>query len=264
MPYVKSGNINIYYEEIGTGFPLVLLMGLGTDHTGWDKHVVDFKKHFRCILVDNRGTGKSDKPEGPYKSYEMARDVIAVMDSLSIEKAYVNGCSMGGTIAQELYFAAPERVEKIVLTASFSYLDRYTFRILECFKTLYSKLLAKEAQKVINMFCFSRDYFNNNLYELEENEDLISEESKVTAYAYCAQVDAIQAFDSKERIKKISCPCLVIDGDKDSFVDIEQIKWMKDILQNSKLIVFKGKGHTFHLEEPKKYNTEVIKFLNNV
>lgn len=77
-------------------------MGLGADGSLWEEHVKVYEKHFRCILIDNRGSGRSDKPEGPYSTKEMAEDIVGFMKALQIEKAHVSGISMGSGIAQEL------------------------------------------------------------------------------------------------------------------------------------------------------------------
>jgi pimeloyl-ACP methyl ester carboxylesterase len=72
MPSIKVNNINIFYNEVGSGEPLILIMGLGADNLLWEKHIDKCKEKFRCIAIDNRDAGQSDKPEGPYTTYEMA------------------------------------------------------------------------------------------------------------------------------------------------------------------------------------------------
>ena len=70
--YVKSNNTNIYYQVVGEGEPLVLFMGFGADGNAWEKHVKNYQDHFQCIVLDNRGVGASDQPEGPYTTKMMA------------------------------------------------------------------------------------------------------------------------------------------------------------------------------------------------
>ncbi len=110
----------LHVQTIGRGTPLLLLMGLGAAGDKWAPNVEVYKEHFRCILVDNVGAGRSDKPQQEaYSVKEMARDAAAVLDALGVEQAHVNGISMGGAIAQELAIAQPQRVRSLILTSTF-------------------------------------------------------------------------------------------------------------------------------------------------
>ena len=121
MPIVKSNGININYEECGSGEPLLLIMGLSAPGAAWELHVNEYKKHFRCIVLDNRGAGASDKPPGDYTTELMASDSVNVMDSLGIDRFHVNGISMGGAIAQQIAIANPSRVKSCVMTATWAF-----------------------------------------------------------------------------------------------------------------------------------------------
>ena len=132
--YVQSDGANIYYQIIGEGEPLVLLMGFGADGDVWELHSAEYSKHFTCIILDNRGVGRSDAPPGPYSSEMMAGDTIAVMDHLGIAKAKVAGISMGGAIAQSLALNHPDRVSCLVLISTWSVFNNYA-------KTIYRNLI---------------------------------------------------------------------------------------------------------------------------
>ncbi len=94
MPYVDSNGIKIHYEERGSGDPLLLIMGITAPGSVWEDHAAYWEEHFRCILVDNRGVGRSDKPESPYTMAQMADDYAGLMDALDIPKARVVGVYM--------------------------------------------------------------------------------------------------------------------------------------------------------------------------
>src|SRR5690606_41245077 len=102
MPLIKSNGINLYYEERGTGDPLLLIMGITAPGSAWEKHVAFWEKHFRCILVDNRGVGNSDKPPGPYTTSQMADDCAGLLDNQGMKNTNVVGLSMGSTHDQHL------------------------------------------------------------------------------------------------------------------------------------------------------------------
>ncbi|MEP6871851.1 MAG: alpha/beta fold hydrolase, partial [Anaerolineaceae bacterium] len=96
MPYAPVDDVSIYYEELGSGEPLLLVMGQGSDHHGWDAVREDFALRHRVIVFDHRGTGESDKPRKPAYSIEgFAADAIGLLDHLGIERAHAYGISMG-------------------------------------------------------------------------------------------------------------------------------------------------------------------------
>jgi len=95
MPIANINGINMNYKVQGQGKPLIMIMGAGSNQSGWRFQTGLFKKYFRTITFDNRGVGKSDKPAGPYTMRMMADDTIGLMDHLKIERAHVLGGSMG-------------------------------------------------------------------------------------------------------------------------------------------------------------------------
>jgi pimeloyl-ACP methyl ester carboxylesterase len=110
--------IEIYYESLGSGAPLVMLGGLGLDVSEMGVLTGPLSQRFRVVAVDNRGAGRSAKPPGPYSIEQMAADVTAVLDRLGLPRAHVLGLSMGGRIAMALALACPERVDRLVLVAT--------------------------------------------------------------------------------------------------------------------------------------------------
>ena len=114
--YAETNGQKLYYEIHGEGEPLLLIMGLGSDSTGWLLQLADFAEHFKVITFDNRDVGRSSEAAGPYTLAEMAADTAGLMDALAIERAHVLGGSMGGAIAQELVLNYPEKMNKLILS----------------------------------------------------------------------------------------------------------------------------------------------------
>ena len=116
MPHVKAGDINIYYEIHGTGEKtLTLIRGLGADVSSWFPQIPELSKHFRVLAFDNRGAGRTDKPDTPYSIREMASDVNSLLNALGIRRTALLGISMGGVIAQEFALHYPERLSCLIL-----------------------------------------------------------------------------------------------------------------------------------------------------
>ncbi|MGX8904025.1 alpha/beta fold hydrolase [Streptomyces netropsis] len=116
MPHAKSADgIRIAYQAQGDGTPVVLLAGQANSHHWWDGVRADFHVAHRTITFDYRGTGESDKPDEPYSTEGFARDVIAVLDDLGVDRAHVYGTSMGGRVAQWLAARHPQRIRALIL-----------------------------------------------------------------------------------------------------------------------------------------------------
>src|SRR5690349_21090444 len=131
MPSIGAEGAEIYYETTGDGDPLVLIMGLGADMRGWAMQSAAFAEHYRVVMIDNRGVGKSSLAAPPYTTKQMAMDTLAVLDDAGIERAHVLGVSLGGAIAQELAIAAPGRIRSLALGSTWAGPSVWRSRIRE-------------------------------------------------------------------------------------------------------------------------------------
>ena len=118
MPTVKVNDISLYYEIHGKGEPLVLVMGLGTDISEWKTIIDPLSKKYKVLVFDNRGAGRSDKPDEPYTIKLMASDAAGVIKAAGFEPANVLGISMGGAIALELTLNDPDLIKKLILVST--------------------------------------------------------------------------------------------------------------------------------------------------
>ena len=118
MPYVNRNGVNIYYETYGQGFPIVFLHPFSTNGSIWTFQTYSFARTNQCVVIDERGHGRSDKPQQGYAIKEMAADVITVLDALKIAKAVFVGNSIGGMITMQLNLDAPDRVAGNVIVSS--------------------------------------------------------------------------------------------------------------------------------------------------
>ncbi|HNO65923.1 MAG TPA: alpha/beta hydrolase, partial [Tepidiformaceae bacterium] len=144
MPYVPTRDIITYYEEAGSGRPLVLIRGLGSDLQAWSLQVPELAKHFRVITYDNRGAGRTGAPDKPYTIAGMADDLAALLDALDIPTACILGYSMGGMIAQEFALKHPARVEKLILLGTSAGLDGYSREVIRNFVSVRRSNMSRE------------------------------------------------------------------------------------------------------------------------
>ena len=120
--YARSGDSRIAYELRGARrwrrSWLVLIQGMGFDRHGWEPVLRNLGRHFRLVLVDNRGSGRSDLPPGSFGVADMAGDILSVLDGAGIRRAHVMGVSLGGMVAQEMAVDYPERVGDLILVST--------------------------------------------------------------------------------------------------------------------------------------------------
>ncbi len=116
MPIAHVNGINLYYESYGSGFSLVLIRGLGSNADHWYCQVPDFSAHYRTIVFDNRGIGRSDKPDSPYTISLMAEDTVGLMNVLQIPRAHILGVSMGDSSLNK----SPSNTPKGLMDSSYA------------------------------------------------------------------------------------------------------------------------------------------------
>ena len=118
MPHLTTDdNVKLYYEESGSGVPIVFVHEFAGDYRSWETQVRHFSRSYRCIAYNARGYPPSDVPsDGERYSQDRARDDIrAVLDALKIDKAHIVGLSMGGFAALHFGFTYPQRAHSLVV-----------------------------------------------------------------------------------------------------------------------------------------------------
>ena len=264
MPIVKSNGININYEECGSGEPLLLIMGLSAPGAAWEKHVEEYKKHFRCIILDNRGAGASDKPAGDYTTELMASDSVNIMDALGIERFHINGISMGGAVAQQIAIAHPTRVKSCVITASWAFCGNYMKSVFEMFKNTRGTLSTGDFQKMFFLWLYSAKFYSDHPQAIEEGiRANTADPTPMPKLAFESQTAACMTHDTRGKLDAITAPVLLTSGCKDIFVPIECSHYLRGQIKNSTLEVFEGYAHVHHWEDLERYNRVTTEFLKS-
>jgi 3-oxoadipate enol-lactonase len=276
MSIAKVGSVELYYEEHGTGDPLLLIMGLAADSQAWMFQIPDFAKRYRVIAFDNRGVGRSSKPAGPYTIHEMADDTVGLLDALKIEKAHVVGVSMGGMIAQELVLRNPERVRALVLACTYPEPDAdiertRTFTVEQFGGSVDSSGGIHVDLKALNPMMFLQqllpNVFNQSFIE-KELPKLMQVFSGALQYGFSmeailGQVGAVMTHKATDRLHRIASPTLVITGDADRLVPPAGSDVLAREIPNAKLVKVPGGSHGFNFETPDLFNREVLDFLQS-
>jgi 3-oxoadipate enol-lactonase len=249
MPVADLPGLSLHYEEYGNAPPpLLLIAGIPAIASDWEPLAQRLSETGRRVIAyDNRGSGDSSVTPGPYTTAQMAADALALLDHLGIDEADVFGISMGGMIAQELAIASPGRVRRLVLGCTHA-------------GVAHSVPMPREAgrafalqtddwalrMRTLAQFAFARDADPAML------EAFIAKKSGDVQdpAGYQAQIGAVLAHDSADRLAGIEPPTLVLTGDDDSVIPGESSSLLAERIPGATLTVIPGSGHLFFLERP--------------
>lgn len=261
MAYVSIGRAKIYYENHGTGVPLLYITGIG-GHAGEAEHLAQaYARHFRFIAFDARGCGRSGgAPAETIAAH--ADDAAAVMSALGLGSAFVYGSSLGGMVAQELAIRHPSRVRGLILGSTTAGAMRGQIPSMRTLrKMVLNQALSGRDALIANWeLGYSRAY-------IEANYDaMVARSRRLAPYAtrrsaYLRQVFAAARHDAWGQLHRITCPVLILHGERDLLVPLRNARRMKKRMPHAELHVFAGMGHGFHLEAQAEADAIVFDFI---
>lgn len=261
MQQQKINGIMVYYEQHGshTAYPVVFINGLLADTTGWAFQVPAFVDSFRVVLYDCRGQGQSDKPPGPYSPTLHAQDLLALLDSLDIQRAYIVGLSNGGTVAMSLAVQHPERIARLVLADTFAYTDA----ILQA--KLQSWLTALEVGGPGMRFDMATPWVWGQTF-LANNQHLLAPLREKAAQAdpkpIQALIEGALSFDIRDDLHAIQAPTLILVGEEDVLTPPWYARALAHAIPNARLCIVPQAGHALPIEQPALFNALTRSFLN--
>ena len=246
----------IYVDDIGEGYPLVLVHGYLGSSEMWKFQKDYLKNYFRIIAPALPGFGESYKVKSLNSINTMANIVLECAEEKKINKFNLMGHSMGGMIAQEIAKVAGDKVNKLICFATGSIgniPDR--FESLDVSIKRLKDEGIKETVKRIPPKWFVNGNKAKNYYLCENAAKETSEETADNA------LNAMKNWNGLENLKNIKNETLIIWGDKDVSYNFDQVETLNKNIPNSRLEIFKGCCHNVHLEEPEKFNKTVKTFL---
>ncbi len=221
MPVLRVGDIDMYYELHGEGPPLVLIGGLASDISETEWLTAALARNNRVLAFDNRGAGRSDKPDAGYSIPMMAGDTDGLMGALGITRATVLGVSMGGRIALELALSHPDRVGQLILVSTFA-----------------SARTTETATRMGLLSMFAGVLFRGKHPQPRE--------------AFQRQREASAAYDCSDRLEQIHVPTTILHGRHDKVTRLRMAEAMHDGIEGSRMITFHG-GHLFFMFRERKW-----------
>ncbi len=262
--FADSNGTKICYQIRGEGEPLVLIMGFGADGIVWEKHVQEYEKHFKCLVLDNRGVGKSDQPPGPYSTAMMADDVVAVMDHAGVDQARVAGISMGGAITQQLALNHPQKVSCMALISTWPKFNHYAKTVYENLKKLRVTSKPEDFMELLQLWIFAPPFYEYGMKDLVEGQKGAADNpNPQSREGFEGQLDACIHHDVVARLSEINIPTLITVGDMDIFTPPAFSKVLHDGIAGSTYVNFPKGGHVHHWEDLERFNKITTEFLLN-
>jgi len=260
---VHGNGIDIRYRITGDGDQdLVLINGVGDDLDGWAGQLDDFTAAgLRVISYDNRGSGESGQPPGPYASTEMAADLRALVTALGLGSFHLAGVSMGGVIAQEYAVAHPAGLRSLVLANTFAAADPFTAAAFETWATVALAAGMPVMMRQQAPWIFSPDFYARHPDRVTELVAAAQTSTQPPA-AFAAQMAALTGHDCAARIGAVRVPTLVLAARDDIIIRPQLSRQLFDALAGGvgTWAVVPG-GHAAFWEDPGPWNQAVIEFV---
>lgn len=265
---IKAVNgVSINVEEIGTGKPIVFIHGWPVNHKMFEYQFTELpKKGYRCIGIDLRGFGDSDKPWEGYNYDTMADDLRAVLDTLNLRNVVLVGFSMGGAIA--IHYMARHKgtgISKLALLAAaapcFTKREDFPYGID---KAAVDDLIHQTYTDRPSMLKNFSEIFFANPQKLSPEFKIWNLGLGLAASAYATIQCAIELRDADLRrdLATIHIPTLILHGVDDHVCLFDLARTMHDSIKGSQLISIEKAGHGFYYEEKEKVNTELVGFID--
>lgn len=239
--YVEANGLNVYYEEYGSGKPLILLHGGSVTSRMWQAFLPSLASHFRVITPDSRAHGKTNNPEGNLSYRLMADDAAAFIQALDVSKPLVFGYSDGGQIALEMGMRYPGLTGALIIGAAW-------YRFSETYQN-WLKALGFERSGVVNIEQLQAEAPEwVNLLKTEhvhpDDPDYWLTLLKQLSIMWWTPLDyAVEDF------QKITEPMLILMGDRDGAIDLEQAVEMYQLIPNAELVILPNATHLSAVSE---------------
>jgi len=274
--YADIDGIKICYEILGNedAYPVFLIHGFGVKKEIWMAQVNELAKYFKVIRFDNRGAGKSDRPDGfsPIETY--ADDVKKIMNVLKIEKAHIIGWSLGGMIVQNFVLKYPEYVNKVILIATnHGFPNEQGPEIYKKMRLKELELLKEDPMKAFQEVARANFYAKfrkemeadpkKKFFDIWSAEDFINMSTIDPPRAQDIENfgEALKTHNTFDRLKQIKNETLLIAFSHDRLTPKLSMAEMQEQISNSKLIVIEKAGHFAPMTRAPEVNNAILEFL---
>jgi pimeloyl-ACP methyl ester carboxylesterase len=266
----KNSSFKIFYQEYGTGKPVLFIHGWPLNHEMWEYQLNELPKHnLRCIAYDRRGFGKSDRPWKSYDYDTLADDLNEVITQLNLEKVVLVGFSMGGgEIARYIGKYGTEKIAKIVFVSSVTpYMLKTDDNVEGVPREIFNGMVEKISEdRPAFLAAFGKTFYGVSMINQSVSKPILKWNQMLCLNSSAkATIDCVRSFsetDFRNDLKKINIPVLIIHGEADETVPID-VSGNKTaaLLPEAEYIVYNGAPHGLFLTEKEKLNTDLLNFI---
>ena len=257
MAWFDHEGCSLHYEEYGHGTPLILIHGLGSSSQDWELQVPVLARHYRLIVVDVRGHGRSDKPRERYSIPGFSADIVALIEHLNLGPAHYVGLSMGGMIGFQLAVDQPQLLKSLCIVNSAPEVK------LRSANDYWQWFKRWSLMRVLSLATIGKA-LGGKLFPKPEQADLRQKMSERWAKndkrAYLASFDAIVGWGVQERLSRVTCPTLIVTADRD-YTPVALKETYVKLLPNARLVVIADSRHATPLDQPERFNQTLLEFL---
>ncbi|MCE5214293.1 MAG: alpha/beta hydrolase [Methanobacterium sp.] len=260
MKNLNLGDLKLNYQDQGSGYPVVLIHGLGSDHTIWEGIIPHLENNYHVLALDLRGHGGSSKNPGPYSLELFSQDVYGFLETLDICQAHFMGHSMGGAVLQELAIQKSKMFGSLTLISSFAYIDQQLKDVL----LELLRILREEGYIAFFNKCLK---LANTPQFIETHKEFFLEIQNVMAKTISIPsleqtINACLNINFLNSLGMVKTPTLIIAGEEDVFVPVEHGIKINNSIPNSKLEIMPSASHNMLLEQPVETYKLINKFFN--
>lgn len=253
MPNLTRDGVNLHYEETGSGPAMILVHGWTCDGSHFAPQAAHFSPRYRCISVDLRGHGQSDKPEQPYTIEGFAADVAWMCGELGVSRAVLAGHSMGGAVVLALAAAHPELCRALVM------LDPailFPAELQPLLAQLVAGFRSPEGHAVLREFGASQ-FFTPTSYPVLK-ERLLDEMGRTPMHVVASAFESVGSFGGEAALKAVRAPVLYVEADP----VIARVDLLRELCPQVVTAKTAGSGHFHQLEVPEQINAMIDRFLD--
>jgi len=261
MPYQQIGDLRLYYEQYGSGEPILFIHGLGSSTVDWQPQVEFFSKYYQVITFDLRGHGQSDKPTTTYRMVDLAHDVVGLVQALDVVPVHVVGLSLGGAIAFQLVVAHPEVVKTVTIVNSG---PEVPLKTIKDYKRAVGGFISRQLKvRLFGMEKLGRqlaDTLFPESHQTKLHQQLIKRWATNDQRTYLATLSVFRGWCVTDQLSHIDCPVFVITAEH----DYTPISWKQAYtaqIPRSRLFVIPRSRHFTPLDQPDAFNAALLSFL---
>jgi 3-oxoadipate enol-lactonase len=263
MPTVQANGIDIYYEVVGEGEPLVLIPYLADDQACYAFQVAEYAKYFTCFTVDPRGAGLSSKPEGAYTTELFADDVAAFMQAAGVGRAHVAGLSLGAATSMWLAAKHPERVASLSLHSAWDSSDAFLRVVVEGWRVMAQALDSVTDMVIQGIFpwCFTPELYAARPEYIDSLAAFVRGRPMPPVDAFLRQSQAVLSHDARDVLGAIQAPTLITFGQHDMVTSTRFAGPLTAAIPGAEMVVFENCSHAPIYEDVEGFNQPTLAFL---